>query len=85
MPKPYLGFDIGTSAIHLALCSGSTVKRLINEPLPEGLVRDGTIVSMEAMADFIRDLRKTHRLRTRDCALILPARLNFCRRLTLPP
>lgn len=82
--RPVIGFDIGTSAIHLALCDGAGVRRTITEPLPDNLVRAGQILSYDAMGDFIKQLRRQHRLPGGSAALVLPAGLCFCRRLQLP-
>lgn len=82
--KPVIGFDIGTSSVHLAVCAGSCVRRAITEPMPDNLVRGGQILSFDAMGDFLKELRRKHRLPGRSAALVLPASLCFCRRLTLP-
>lgn len=79
-----IGFDIGTSTLHLAVCDGGSLRRIITEPLPDNLVRGGQILSYDAMGDFLRDVRRQHRLTARAAALALPASLCFCRRLTLP-
>lgn len=82
--KPIVGFDIGTTAVHLALRDGGGIRRIVTEPLPDNLVRGGQILSFDAMGELLRDLRRQHRITARSAALVLPASLCFCRRLTLP-
>ena len=77
-----VGFDIGGQDLHIAVREGSHLTRTIVEPLPEGVVRDGQIVSFEAMSDFLKVVRKTHKLHVSDAALVLPARVCYTRRLT---
>lgn len=84
MAKPHLGLDIGTGALKMALCDENGVRRLAVENLPENLVKAGEIVSYEAMADFIKESLRKHRIAARGCAMILPTGLAFLRRLTMP-
>ena len=76
-----VGFDIGSLNLHFAVREGGRVTRVGLEPLPEGLVHDGQFLSYEALADFLRSVRKTHRL-PRTAALVLPRTACYCRRLT---
>lgn len=84
MAKPHLGLDIGTGSLKLALCDEKGVRRLAVEALPDNLVREGEIVSFEAMADFIKETLRKHRIAARRCAMILPTGMAFLRRLTMP-
>ncbi len=82
MSKKCIGFDIGTRFVHVAVREGGKIGRVLNVEAPEGLVRDGQILSYEAMGDFLRDLRKEQKLRTKRAALVLPASQCYCRRFT---
>ena len=84
MGKKTAGFDIGSHAVHIALATKKGIKRVHSEPLPEGAVREGRIVSYEAMGDFIKQTCKKQKIRFDDAAVILPASLCFCRRLNMP-
>lgn len=81
---PHIGFDIGTGELKIALCDGGSVKFLAEEAVPENLVREGRIVSFDAMADFVRECARKHRIYGRDCAVVLSAGQAFLRRLSLP-
>lgn len=85
MSKKILGFDIGGHAVHIALRDGKRITRVIVEPLPEGSVRaDGSIISFEALGDFIKQTCKKHKICADEAAVILPSSLCFCRRLSMP-
>ncbi len=76
-----VGFDIGSLNLHFAVRDGARWVRIGAEPLPEGLVREGQILSYQALADFLRELRRRHRL-PRAAALVLPGSACYCRRFT---
>lgn len=76
-----VGFDIGDLNLHIAVREGGRWSKAGVEPLPEGLVRDGQILSFEAMADFLKTVRKTHHL-PRAAAVVLPAGACHCRSFT---
>lgn len=84
MGKPTIGIDIGASQIKLALCDGGQVRRLITEPIPDQLVREGRVVSYEAMSVFFRETAAKYKLSGRHCAVVLPAALAFSRRTVMP-
>ena len=84
MAKKIAGFDIGNHAIHIAIRTKKGVKRIVTEPLPEGMVREDRIVSFEALADFLKDICKKRKVRFDEAAIILPSGLCFCRRLSTP-
>ncbi len=79
--KKTIGFDIGAYTVHAAVNDGG-ISRIINAPAPEGLVREGQILSFEAMSDFLKELRKSEKLRAKEAAMVLPASQCYCRRFT---
>lgn len=81
MAKKTTGFDIGTRTVHVAVNDGKSL-HVVNALTPEGLVRDGQILSFEAMSEFLRGLRKEKKLRVKKAALVLPASQCYCRRFT---
>lgn len=76
------GFEIGSRDIHIAVYEDGAVADVISEALPEGLVREGRVLSYEALSDLLSDLRRRHRIRARDAALVLPPAVCYCRRFT---
>lgn len=84
MSVAQLGFDIGSGALKIAQCDGGSAKRAVVRTLPDNLVREGHIVSLEAMADFIKETLREERLPGKSCAVVLPAGTAFLRRITMP-
>lgn len=84
MAKTYVGIDIGSCQLKLAVCSGAQIRRLFVEPMPENLVREGRIVSTESMGEFIKKAAAKARVGTRACAMILPAPQVFTRTMNMP-
>ena len=85
MGRTYTGIDIGAGQIKFAVCEpGGVIRRMAVSPVPDQLVREGRIVSPEAMSDFLRAEARVHKIKNRDCAVILPAALAFTRRFSVP-
>lgn len=84
MSKAQLGVDIGNRAVHVVLWDGKQLKKSVTEPLPEGLVRDGRIISTAAMTEFFKALRKNHHLPGGRVSLVLHSGECFCRRFDVP-
>ncbi len=79
-----IGIDIGNSNCKIAFREGSGM-RLISSRLPENMMRDGEMASPEIMAQFIREVRTSERVRDRSCALVLSSSQAYFRHVTLPP
>lgn len=84
MGKTYTGIDIGTNSMKIAVSDGETIKTLAVETLPEGLVADNRIVSLDAMADFIKGIVARTRGVVKDGALVIPKADSLTRRLHVP-
>lgn len=79
-----VGFDIGTDQLKIAVCTNGDANRLIVEPMPDNLVKEGRIVSPETLVSFLKQICKKHGLRSKKCALVLPASVAYTRSMTLP-
>lgn len=84
MGKTYTGVDIGTKTVKLAVCDGTSVKSIVVEDLPEGLMADGHLVSLDAMADFLKALVKRAGSIAKEVAYVLPAVDSLVRRIDIP-
>lgn len=84
MAKSMLGFDIGTSELKIAQWDGHEVTQTLHATMPDNMVKNGVIVSYEAMADFIKETVRGNRLKGSSCAVILPSSFTFLRRITMP-
>ena len=84
MARQVVAFDIGTSQVKLAWVVGGKLKKAIAAELPDNMVSGGEIVSMDAMADFIRQTAKETGIPRADAAVVLPERLVYTRSVSLP-
>lgn len=80
-----IAFDIGESQVKLVQLSGGTVKNAVAAELPDQMVSGGEILSMDAMADFLRDTARKNGIPLGAAALVLPAGQVFTRRVETPP
>lgn len=80
-----LGLDLGTDSMKWARMERGKVVQSDAVQLPENLVQDGRITSLDLMADQLKAaIGKTTRLWKPKCALVLPAESVIVRRLTMP-
>ncbi|MEG0779311.1 MAG: pilus assembly protein PilM [Oscillospiraceae bacterium] len=84
MLKSCLGVDFGTNELHLAVSGSSGIRCLHTEAIPQNLVREGRIVSPEAMAEVLKTALKAEKISIKNCALVLPPEQVFIRRTTMP-
>lgn len=79
-----LGVDIGSKTLKIADIKKGKLIGFVYETLPDNIVVDGSLVAFEAMADFLKDVLKKHKISTKTVALILPDTTVYTRRLTMP-
>ena len=79
-----LGFDIGAASVKIVSWNGWEITRAVEAPTPDNLVKEGVIVSYDAMADFIKETMKAQKLKGGPCAVVLPSSFSFLRRITMP-
>ena len=58
MPGQITAFDIGECMVKAACLTGGKLKKVMAKELPDNMVSGGEIVSMDAMADFIKEMAK---------------------------
>ena len=75
---------MGGGDIKLAYFAGSTLKKAAMAPLPDNMVADGRILSMDAMADFLRQAARDNGIPLTNAAVVLPSTEVFTRELTMP-
>ncbi len=84
MGRQVVGFDIGESTLKMVHKSGREIKACVEAEVPDYTVKDGVIASMDAMADFIRDIAKKNDIPRADAAVIIPASQIVTRSVTMP-
>lgn len=84
---PVLGVDIGAGGVRVVEFTRGREPRVAHyahRPLPQGAVRDGSIVLRDAVCDGLRDALRDSGSRLRHAALALPAGAVITKILTLP-
>lgn len=84
MSKQFIGIDIGANAVKMAVCSPGRVHRMAHAELPENMVSNGRILSPASMSEFLRAMKREHRIPGKDAAIILPEQAVFFRQLVMP-
>ena len=84
MSNTYLGLDIGMNAMKLAVVKEGRVQKLCVSVLPDHLVRDGRITSLDALAEELHAVLRQERITAKKCALVLSPETAFVRRITVP-
>lgn len=82
--RKYTGIEIGSRQVKMTECCNNCLYKVVIEPLPDNYVNNGTIVSMEAMSAFLKEMAKKYRFQDKNCAVVLPDNVAFSRRLTMP-
>ena len=83
MIHTYLGMDIGSSVIRLALVRDGVVRQLAALDIPNPQQQADEILPDE-VAQELRTLLRREQMSVRHCALVLPLQTAFVRRVTLP-
>ena len=84
MNDKLVAFDMGESQVHLVYYANKQVKKAVCGALPDNLVANGEILSMDAMADFLKEFTKQNGIPRAAAAVILPDSLVFTRNVSVP-
>ena len=79
-----LGIDIGYDTLKLALVSGRQVKKTAIASMPRRLMRDGRLVSPEAMGELLAQTMKKNGIRCSKAAIVFSDEAVIIRSVTLP-
>ena len=79
-----VGIDIGENSVKMACFAGNKLKKAVHAELPDSMVSDGKILSMDAMADFLKEMAKENGIPLAGAAVTLPTSEIFTRELTMP-
>ena len=85
MAKTILGIDIGHDQMKLALVRGGRVLKTAMAQMPENLLRQGRITSVESMGELIRNTMKQNGIRANLAALALPNETVYVKNVDVPP
>lgn len=84
MSKTYTCFDLGSDSLKLAVCTEGSAKKIVVEKIPDNLVRDGAVISPEAMSDFIKQTAGKFHVANRPATVLLTPSVAFFERLSMP-
>lgn len=84
MTNTCLGIDIGKTQLKLVLMKDEKILKYATVQMPEGLYKDGQIISIESMGELLRNAMEEHKLRAKDAAIILPSRECYLKNTTMP-
>lgn len=82
--KTILGVDIGYDQLKLALVSGGRVVKTGAAPMPENLLKDGRVTSIETMGELIRQTMKINHMRANQAAFVLPNENVYVKNVRMP-
>ncbi len=87
-PKPVVGLDIGSSAVKAVELrpSGRSFKVVAfgSEPVPSDTIVDGAIIDAGAVAEAIRRLLDSHKIKTREVVASLSGNSVIVKKINLP-
>ncbi len=84
MAKAILGIDVGYDSVSLALCKNGELRRAVSEPMPKGLMQDGHVTSVQAMADLLREAMRRNHIHVSRAAVLLPSEQTYVRTVMMP-
>lgn len=83
MAGSLIGIDVGNDSCKFAVRDGGQV-RFISGQLPDNLVADGEIVSLQTLGEYMHELRRENGVNGRDCSIVLDEQVLFFRHISMP-
>lgn len=84
MAGKMIGIEVGSDTVKMVLLSNGQVKQMAIQQLPENLVREGRVTSPDAMANFLKEMRKHYHIPGGNAALVLSPRTVLAHRVSMP-
>jgi len=82
--KPIVGLDIGCDSMKIVLCQGDNVKKSVQVPMPQNMIKEGRPVSPEALGEMLRTTLKENGISCHQAAVVLPNDVVYLRNITMP-
>ena len=79
-----LGIDIGTDRLKLALVDSNIVLQTTAAKMPENLLREGRITSIDTMSGLISTTMKENGIKASKAALVLPNEMVYIKNVRMP-
>lgn len=84
MGSKMIGVEIGNDTAKMAVWNGGRIQTLAARQMPDNLVREGRITAPDALAAFLKDMRRDFRIPSGDAALVLPPQAVIAHTVVLP-
>ena len=84
MKKAILGVDMGHDRLKLVLMKGKKIMKTATVQMPERLIQEGRVASVETMAELIRKTMKAEGMRCSQAAWVIPNENIFVRNVKMP-
>ena len=84
MAETILGVDFGYDSLKLALVHGKQVKKSAVVQMPKNLIKEGRVVSAEAMGELLRQTARSSGISCKNVALALPNESVFVKLVSTP-
>ena len=82
--KSCVGIDIGNSSVKIAVKVRGVLKNVLYETLPDDIMKEGHIVSYDAMGDFLREVMKKGKVSQKNAYVCLPISGVYIRSVVMP-
>lgn len=82
--KAILGIDAGTDRLKLVLVEGGYVLDAVAVPMPENLIKEGRITSIESLSDLISRTLKDNGIKAKKAAYVLPSETVYIKNVKMP-
>lgn len=82
--KNILGVSIGTRSLKISELSNGQLRGFWSSEMPENAVVNDEIAAWSAISELLKSIRRDKKIRTKDCAVVLPDSGTYVRRVTMP-
>ncbi len=82
MASSYIGIDVGTDYVRLAVRDKGI--RFVSRRLPDNAINDEGIVSPQVISEFLKKVREEEGIRTKTSSIVLAEGQAFFRHITMP-
>lgn len=79
-----LGIDVGHDQLKLALVDNGILLDAVVVPMPDNMLKDGEITSIEALSDLIGRTMKENGIKARNAAFVMPNEMAYVKEVRMP-
>lgn len=84
MAKTILGVDIGSDSLKIVLMNGNQIKGSAIVQMPQSLIKQGRLVSVDTMSELFRDSLRQNGIHCKRAAIVLSNDVVFVRNVVMP-